>query len=263
MSPAANIDMGAKAWIYLEFFFPPCCGAVCPLWKSFKWLPGTWRKKNRFCWGFFWYLTNRRICNAGGREGLTHRVYFFLSSPPRRSHRQLCKEDGEEEWWAIHPGCPSSVPAEEAAESSGFERPREGIGVTLVAALLPLPGQALCVWKMPKDWQESRETSAVCSVRENKHNLPSAAASRENFPSFELCCCSGNNFDSWYQVWCQFSGIYLTWRGLSAVINEIFLKGWSGFIFVRSGTVVFYPFYSVWWWSYSLHAQENVQEGLF
>lgn len=100
---------------------------------------------------------------------LTQRVYFFLYSPNRRSHRQLCQEDGEEEWWPVHPGCPSSVPGEETAKSSRSEWPREGNGVTLLPVLPPLPRRRnLCsfggVCKVPKDWQECRETSALWSV---------------------------------------------------------------------------------------------------
>jgi len=65
-------------------------------------------------------------------------VFFFyteayislsLSSPPRRRHRQLCKEAGEKEWWSGNTGCPSSLPWEKAAKNTGFKRPVERNGV--------------------------------------------------------------------------------------------------------------------------------------
>lgn len=166
-----------------NFFFPSL------LWCSLSSLEviqmPTWdlgKKKKRFCWGFFWYLTNRRICNALGGGDWRRGIYFFFSFAPRRSHRQLCKEAGEEEWWQIHPGCPSSVPGEETAKSSGFGWPREGNGVSLVAALLVFArcqraarsaGKLLLCGRVPKG---TNTTSPLLH--------PAGRASQAH-----LCCC--------------------------------------------------------------------------
>lgn len=57
-------------------------------------------------------------------------------------------------------------------------------------------GSSARVCTMPKGCQECRETSALwSSAKGDKHNLPSAASSRESFPSsLVLLQVSGNNF---------------------------------------------------------------------
>lgn len=137
-------------------------------------------------------------------EGFWHRrVYFFLSSAPRRSHRQPCKEDGEEEWWPIHPGCPSSVSGEEAAKSSGFKRPSEGNGVTLVAALLPLRGEAACAGLGMTD--RSAGKLLLCAQCECQRG--------QTQPS--LCCIQQGELPKLNSVatgqWQQFSGLSCGW----------------------------------------------------
>lgn len=122
-------------------FFPPCSGTVCPLWKSFKWLTWTW-KTFEILLGVLGYLTNKRNCNAG-MFFLTQKSIFLFLFSPRRSHRQLYKEDGEKEWWPINTGCPSTLSWEKAAKSTRFKWPNERNGVILVAQL-PLWGKA--VW---------------------------------------------------------------------------------------------------------------------
>lgn len=77
-------------FIFNFFFSLPCCGAVCPLWNSFKWLPGTWRekKKNILLGFFFFYFTNRRTCNAG--EGFdTESLFLSLLSQQKEPQTTL------------------------------------------------------------------------------------------------------------------------------------------------------------------------------